>query len=362
MTQRVLHVVDTLEPQAGSVAISLAGLFPALAENGIQSHAVTADGSCGSTDSVRVAKFDVGTVAALIADVDLVHVHGWGSDLARSVASVARRAGKPYVISPLGGLSEGPYHKKSWRDRLRNMFGDRTLIRRAAAVAALNEWELGDLQSRSVNEMVTLLPYGLSVDEYENCKCPMGEASHTPVASEGRCLLMLGPIHPAEGFVPLLRAFAEIMSEAEGWSIVIAGPERGDWRKMLDASIKRKGVDDQVRLVSAPDLACQQAWLDRADILASPALHVRCPVSIMQAVAAGVMVIASKRAVPGGLNGVITTCGPSRSELKEALRSGIKMSDDERVPAARKAKAVGRSVFDWSVLAEQYVQLYKRLG
>ncbi len=344
------------------MAISLAGLFPALAENGIESHAVTADGSCGSTDGAEAAKFDVAGVAAVIAGVDLVHVHGWGSDLARSVASVARRAGKPYVISPLGGLSESPYHKKSWRDRLRDMFGDRTLIRRAAAVAALNEWERGDLQSRNVSATVMLLPYGLSVAEYENCDCPMGDPSHAPVELEGRCLLMLGPIHPVEGFVPLLKAFAEIMSEAEGWSMVIAGPERGDWRKMLDAAIKRKGASDQVRLVSAPDLARQRAWLDRADILASPALHVRCPVSIMQAVAAGVMVIASKRAVPGGLNGVITTCGSSRGELKEALRLGIRLSDDERVSAARKAQAVGRSVFDWSVLAEQYVQLYKGLG
>ena len=89
--------------------------------------------------------------------------------------------------------------------------------------------------------------------------------------------------------MPLLKAFAEIMSEAAGWTIVIAGPEKGDWRKMLEAAVRRKGANEQVRLTSAPDVAAQRAWLDRADVLASPALHVRCPVSIMQAVAAGVI-------------------------------------------------------------------------
>ncbi len=241
------------------------------------------------------------------------------------------------------------------------MFGDRTLIRHASAVAALNEWERCDLQSRNVNGRVMLLPYGLQVDEYENCACATAEGSDRPPAVEGRCILLLGPIHPVEGLVPFLKAFAEIMSEAEGWHVVIAGPETGDWRKMLEAGIRRKGAHEQVRLVSAPDVAAQRAWLGRADMLVSPALHVRCPVSIMQAMAAGVMVIASNRVVPDDLAGAIPTCGLSRSELKEALRSAVRLSDDERRSAGRKAQALGRSVFDWSVLAQRYVRLYTDL-
>jgi len=81
----------------------------------------------------------------------------------------------------------------------------------------------------------------------------------------------------------------------------------------------------------------------------------------MQAVAAGLTVIASKHAAPDGLDGAIITCRPSRAELRDALRSAISLSDDERTSLARSAQAVGRKVFDWSVLAGRYVQLYKGL-
>ncbi len=73
-------------------------------------------------------------------------------------------------------------------------------------------------------------------------------------------------------------------------------------------------------------------------------------------------VLASVRIVPDGLNGAIATCGPGLAELREAIRSIIQLSDDERGAAAKKAKTIGSAVFDWSVLLEQYWQLYEDLA
>jgi glycosyltransferase involved in cell wall biosynthesis len=343
------------------VAISLPGLFRALRDRGIESSVVTAGEPRGSAEGVSAAKFDLAGVEAMLGNVDAVHLHGWGTDLARGAASVARRKGKSYIISPLGGLSEGPYRKKSWRDRLRDMFAGQTLIRRAAAVATLNDWECRDLQSRNINARVLQLPYGLNVDEYQRGGSGGAAESKIPEQSDGRCLLLLGPIHPVEGLVPFLKAFAEILSEAEGWSILVAGAESGDWQKMIEAAIRRKGASDLVRLVRAPDIATQQALLNRADLLVSPALHVRCPVSIMQAMAMGVVVIASESVAPDGLNGEIITCAANRGQIKQALRTVIGLSDEERSSKARQARAVARRVFDWSVAVEHYVKLYESL-
>ncbi|MFQ5591615.1 MAG: ATP-binding cassette domain-containing protein, partial [Phycisphaerae bacterium] len=165
-----------------------------------------------------------------------------------------------------------------------------------------------------------------------------------------------------EGLVPLLRAFGEIMSEAPGWRIVIAGEDKGKWRRMLEAAIRRKGASDKVSMADAPDPAAQRSWLQRADLLASPALHIRCPVSIMQAMAAGVNVIASEWVAPAGLDGTITTCGVGRKQLGMALRSAIALPDEERAAAAARARKLAQSLFDWSVLVGKYVQLYRSLG
>ena len=202
---RILHVVESLKPEAGSVAISLEGLCRALHQRDVESAAAS-----GTGEAVQSA--------------DLVHIHGWGSRLARASAALALRAGKPYVISPMGALSGGPYRRKSWKEKLRSRLSDRRLIRRAAAVTAINEQERRVLQELKIAGNVTVLPCGLSMGEYE---ADRDMEANLPAPLDGRCLLLLGPIHPVEGWVPLLTAFAELGTDSDGWYIVLAGPVVG---------------------------------------------------------------------------------------------------------------------------------------
>jgi glycosyltransferase involved in cell wall biosynthesis len=172
---------------------------------------------------------------------------------------------------------------------------------------------------------------------------------------------MLGPIHPIEGFVPLLKAFAEVGKEADDWCVVLAGKETGEWRKILEASVRRKGESDRVMIVPAPDVATQRAWLARASALASPSLHVRCPVSVMQGVAAGIPVLASRNVVPPGSEGVVQVCGTSRDALREGLRRLFALSDAQRAELRTRSRDFASATFDWSVVADAYVQLYRGL-
>ena len=326
------------------MAVALCGLFDALKERGIEAEAVTS--------------FEPSVAGRLVHDAAVVHLHGWGTNLARHMARAARKAGTPYVISPLGSLSAGPYRRKGWRDRLRGFLHENRLVRGAAAVTALNAPERQALQAADLNARVQVLPYGLSIGDYESTE---GTADDLPAAPKGRCLLLLGPIHPAEGLVPLLRAVAELGTDADGWGLVFAGRETGDWRKMLEAAVRRKGAADRVLFTAAPDVRTQRAWLARASALAAPSLHFRCPVSIIQAAAAGVPAIASQRAAPDGLDGAIRTYAPNREALREALRAVFRTSDEDRASLAREAHDVGRAMLDWPVLVDRYVQLYQSL-
>jgi glycosyltransferase involved in cell wall biosynthesis len=172
---------------------------------------------------------------------------------------------------------------------------------------------------------------------------------------------MLGPIHPAEGCVPFLRALAEIGTASEGWKLVLAGPESHEWRRMLEAAIRRKGGADRVKLASAPNLDAQRAWLAGATILADPSLRIHGPVSILQAIASGVPVLASTRVVPPGLEQVICVCPPRRGAFKQALLDLFALNAEQRDAIAMEARELGRALFDWPVLAERYVEFYRRL-
>ena len=340
---RIIHITDSPEPDAGSVVISLRGLIDALAERGIESATVTRAEAASATRVLR--------------DATVVHLHGWGT-AARIMSRAARRVGIPYVIAPLGSLSKGPYHKKGWREVLRGLWRENELVRRAAALAALNAAEQRTLQADHLHDHVRVLPYGLDLSAYEENP---GAEVELPAVPQGRCLLVLGPIHPAEGLGPLMQAFAEVGTDADGWNIVIAGPAPGDWRKMLEAAVRRKGGAGQVLFAPAPDAATQRAWLARASVLAAPSLYHRCPVSILQAMAVGVPIIASDRVVPDGLHAAVRVCPPTRPALREALRHVFRLSDEERKSMGHQGRAVCRALFDWSTHADQFVQLYEEL-
>jgi len=321
-----------MNPDAGSVVVCLSGLHDALVSRGLKSQSLA----------------PLADVTRVLHGVDIVHIHGWDYEPAHRIAALALRADKPYVVSPHGSLTFGPHHKPTWKNRLRWVWRCRRLVRGAACVTAINPQEENDLKSRRIHPRVCVLPYGLNFPEYDGVH---------PAANHS--LLMLGPLHPRGGCVALLKAIAEIGPDANGWNVVLAGKDNGEWRKMLESAVRRKKGDDRVTFAEASTVVQQRSLLARASLLASPGLHIGLPVSIMQAVASGVPAIASTCTTPPGLDGAIQVFAPRREELRETLRSVMRLPDESRRAMGEKARTVGRAVFDWSVLADQYVQLYR---
>ncbi|MFQ5494941.1 MAG: glycosyltransferase family 4 protein, partial [Phycisphaerae bacterium] len=338
MSMRVLHVAESLKPDPGSVAVSLSGLFRALQARAIESSHLVAE------DEGTSANGDV--VSRAVSRADLVHIHGFGYGLAGAAATAANAASTPYVISPLGALGQSVAGPRRVRDRLSDLFSAKRVIPGARAIGAVNDVERAELESVARNGKVVSLPYGIDVARYR---------SGTPLSAElpdlppGPCLLILAPIHPEQGFVPLLRAFAEIGATVNPWHIVIAGRVVGDWRDELEAAIRRKGGEKRVTFTAAPDVATQQAWLARASLLVSPSLRIGCGVAVMQAVAGGTPVLATRPSVPGVLSDIIGGCGPSRHEIKRALRKLIDQTEEERQAAGRRVRDTAGDCLDWSV-------------
>lgn len=340
MSLCVLHVLESSDPDAGSVAVCLGGLHEALASRGLQSKIVAPPADATQT----------------LDNVDIVHIHGWDYVLAQRIAAAALKAGKPYIITPHGSLTHGPYNKPTWKDRIRFIWRIRRLIRGAACLTAINPLEEQDHQAQRIHSLIRVLPYGLSFDEYAP------PPTDGRVSSNTKSLLVLGPLHPRGGCVALLKAIAEIGPDADGWSVVLAGRDNGEWRKMLESAVRRKKGDDRVTFATARTVAEQRTLLARTSVLTSPGLHIGLSVSIMQAVASGVPVIASSCTAPAGIDGAIQVFEPRREALREAIRAVLRLTDESRGAMGEKARVLGGRLFDWSVLANQYVQLYKDIA
>lgn len=366
MSLRVLHAISSLEPRAGSVAITLPGLFRALRANDIESSVVTADAYWPCYRDAATTPADPSHVAPshatpsdhadVLRDADVVHIHGWDAALAIDIAGRARAARKPYVVTPSGGLSTAPSRKKTWRDRLRGVFRERAALRWASTLTALNSAERDDLTRLGIATRVVVLPYGLDVAAYAD---PVSDTHDIPPPPDGPFWLLLGPMHPVEGHVPLLKAVAELGDACRDWRVVVAGTRTEDWRATLEAAVRRKGATGRVVFTDAPDPPTQRALLASAAVLVAPSLHIRNPVSVLQAAAAGVPVVATTLVAPDDLAAVLHVCEPTYTGIRNAMRTVVALTDEQRAHGAVEARELVRKTLDWSVLAEHYAALYR---
>ena len=141
--------------------------------------------------------------------------------------------------------------------------------------------------------------------------------------------------------------------------MVIAGRMQDSWRSKIEAAVERKGGSDQVVFVDDPSLEAQRQQLAAATMLASPALVTRCPVSVMQALACGVPVIASEHTDPFGLDSQLSFVRPGRDELRAALSELLGRDPNDLREAAAGARDAAKKVCDWSVRAAAFARLYE---
>jgi poly(glycerol-phosphate) alpha-glucosyltransferase len=355
MSMRIVHVVPSAVLEAGSVAIAVRGLVSALRARGVPTDLI----SGGNGLSTARTPGDAERIRGTLERADLVHIHGWGYAEAEQAARLAQRSAKPWIVSPHGSVAASARFSGPAGLSLLGRLRARRQIRRATAVTAFNQSERNELSRLRLAERLVDLPIGIDAAPSATAESAPFDA---PPPSTGHVLLFLGPVDPAEGIVALLKSLAEVGSDADGWNVILAGREVSDWWKMLEPAVRRKGGEGRVRRVDAGDEPQQWHWLSHATALVAPNPLPRCPVSVLQGMAAGLPILATRCVSPPDCDGTIIVCGSVRHEVKAALRTLLGMSDEQRKAAGDRARECLRGRFDWSVLVDRYLELYSRAG
>jgi glycosyltransferase involved in cell wall biosynthesis len=112
-----------------------------------------------------------------------------------------------------------------------------------------------------------------------------------PAESEaGGRVLFLGMICDAKGSFDLLRAWVDFRKQTRGWRLVVGG--NGEVERFLDEAL-RLGVRDDVDFIGWVSGTDKEREFSTADIFALPSYKEGMPVSILEAMAYGVAVIAT---------------------------------------------------------------------
>ena len=283
----------------------------------------------------------------LMRRFDLVHVVGAGPNAAY-VAALRPLLGARVVLTLQGEFRADPHRSFERSSSLR--FGLRRLLARADAVTAcsrfvLDELDAGGFGGRADAEVI---PNGVNPDEFDR-------------GVEGGYVLAAGRLVEQKGLDTLIRAYASAAAGLGGRKLVLAGdgPERG----RLEALADSLGLNGNVVFLGSVGRPRVVELLRGADVFAFPSRYEAFGVALLEAMAAGVPVVAARA---GGIpefavDGENALLVPPDDEAALAGALMLLAGDAElglRLGLGGRAQA---QLHAWEAVAGRYESLYRKV-
>jgi len=358
---RVLHVTPFFAPafRYGGPPRSILGLCRALVDAGVdvEVFTTTANGDRPlpaapdgiNYDNVRVRYFPLawpqrywrarGLRAALrtaAANADVVHVHGLWNMTSWSGVACARRARRPYVISPRGMLQPEAMRRNRELKTVAYWGIERANLRSAALLHATSEAERSELAQ--YGPRVRVVPNGVT------STCATTSAidalrTEASLCENDTVVAFLGRLHPIKRLDLLASAFAIVHRTHPGARLLIAGPDEGGYRQHVAPLFSP--VSTATRWLGPLDSEQIAALFAISRVLVQCSDSESFGMSIAEALTAGVPVVATKGSAWTDLHAV--GCGYSVAHDAAAIADGI-----SRVLDATDAPMMRRRASDWA--------------
>lgn len=157
-------------------------------------------------------------------DYDLFHANALWKYLNHATCSFARKADKPYVITPHGMLYPEAMNRSSWKKWIaRQLWFDRDILS-ANCLHATSRKEMEHIRAFGYQGPVAILPNPVPI--------PSGIRELLQSTQRQRRIGYLGRLHPYKRPDALIEAFALSHAEAEGYELVLMGT--GDYGYVND--------------------------------------------------------------------------------------------------------------------------------
>jgi glycosyltransferase involved in cell wall biosynthesis len=378
---RVLHVIPSAAPIDGGPNLAVRAISRGLASRGIDVTVATTnaagDGSLDVPlespviDDRVVYRYFARTVPgswkfswpmtrwlwANAAAYDVVHVHALFSYATIPGCRAAAHAPVPYVLRPLGTLSEWSLGHRRWKKRPYYALLERSHLELASAIHVTSDAEAEDLARLGYATRTRVIPLGIDVEDRPPARVRRG-SSHEPLR-----LLFLSRLHEKKNVPLLLRALAEDADSPRPVLLTIAGEGEPRYRDELVALTKQLELADRVRFVGHVDGDAKRHLLAQSDCFVLPSAHENFGLAVAEALAAGLPAIVT----PGvALAREVADAGAGlvADATESALASAIRWVADHPAALIEMGERAGQLAprdLSWDRTCERLVALYAEL-
>jgi glycosyltransferase involved in cell wall biosynthesis len=290
----------------------------------------------------------VGRLGSLLRDVqpDVLHCHLFHANVLGR--RVARAVGLRPVIATVHIAERRRRPWRFWLERRTDPLGCVTVCVSQAVL---------EFQTRKTGlprERFVVIPNGIDTVRYERPLRPKGEVrAEWGIGPDAAVVGSVGRLDRQKGYRYLLRAFAERARDTADCVLVVAG--EGPERRKLTRLAERLGCAERVHLLGrrtdVPDL------LHAFDIFVMSSLYEGLPLALIEAMAAGIPIVASNvDSVPEVLGGGGRLVPPrDPAALASAIAETLARPDADRVERGQNR---ARSEYDVRVMVRRYAELY----
>ena len=304
----------------------------------------------------------------LVADADIVHIHGGWLFAVWWAAHCAKRLHKPYVMMPHGSLEPERLKISKWRKRIVGWLFDRRVYKHAAAVWVTAGSEATGVRAYGVNCPVEIVPLGLDVDQYVNSKRDEELVRRLGVDPKKKIVLYFSRITKVKGLDMLADAWANLSERFGDWQLVVAGPDDfHGYRETVEKKFSEICKPGGFKFTGPVYGEDKYKLLKSASAFVLPTRNENFSIVVAEALASAVPVVCTKGAPWSFIEGCdeIGRSGYWVDISVEGIEGGLvkvlTASDAERAGWGRNGLKLIERKFSWSVIAQKMRSAYDGL-
>lgn len=281
-------------------------------------------------------------------NVDVIHTNGvW------LMTNVYPSWVKPrkLVVSPHGMLSPWALGHSRWKKKIFGWLWQKAALMSADMFFATSEKEYAEIRGAGYCQPVAVIPIGIDV--------PVEVPKKQKSVGEMKRIVFLGRLHPVKAIDRLIEAWN--LCRAEGWEVMIAGPD-GGVREELEGLVAAKKIP-RVRIVGELLGADKEKFLHEADVLALVSHSENFGASVVEALSVGIPVLTTRGTPWHGVveNGCGWWIGNSVEQIAETLKQIVSMSQSELLEMGARGREWMCRDFSWDAVGIKMKAAYEWL-
>jgi len=297
-----------------------------------------------------------------IKNFDLIHIHGIWHHLLFVAYKAAKKFHKPFIITPHGTLEPWPLSYKFLRKKIYYSLIQKRILKEASAIQAITTQEAKNIQNLGIKTRIVVIPNGINLKEFQ--KIPENKTLERffPELINKKYFLFLGRLHPVKGLDLLVRAFSQITKERNDIFLVIAGPDELGYRKELEKILKSEDAMENTIFTGLVTEEKKVALLSNANFLVLPSYSEVRGISILEAAACGIPVIATHKCnfpeIEEFKTGILID--PDISQLRKAILILLNNQNLGKEMGENGKKMVFEK-FTWEKISGEIIKFYQDL-